>query len=97
MTKPADRRFMEYWEDQRKGSRVGYYTTYIIGWSVVGFFVLFFMSKLFTNLWETGGSSLIYIFGGISIVAAFLITHFTFRRNEKRFHRITEERQEELN
>ncbi|MBN9350125.1 MAG: hypothetical protein J0H55_05515 [Chitinophagaceae bacterium] len=95
--KPNDRRFVEYWQDQKKGSRAGYYLTYTLGWSIVGFFVLFFFSKLFTNLWETGGESLVYIFAIISIVSAFIITHFTYRRNEKRLHRIVEKHQEELN
>lgn len=95
--KASDRRFLEYWKDQRKGSRTGYYITYIIGWTIVAFFVLFFLSKLFTDLWETGGSSLVYIFAGISWVSAFLITHFTYTGNEKKLHRLTEEYKEELN
>ncbi len=95
--KAADRRFIENWKDQRKGSRFGYYLTYIIGWSVVSFFVLFFLSKLFTNLWETGGKSLVYIFAAIAFIAAFLITHLTYSGNEKKLHRLIEEYKEELN
>lgn len=95
--KAEDRRFIENWKDQRKGSRLGYYLIYIIGWSIVSFFVLFFLSKLFTNLWETGGKSLVYIFIAISLVASFLITHLTYTRNEKKLHRLSEEYKEELN
>lgn len=95
--KAADRRFIEYWKDQRKGSRSGYYVIYILGWSIVGFFVLFFLSKLFTNLWETGGKSLAYIFIAISLASAFLITHFTYTGNEKKLRRLTEQYKEELN
>lgn len=95
--KAADRRFIESWKDQRKGSRFGYYLTYIVGWSIVSFFVLFFLSKLFTNLWETGGQSLVYIFIVISLVTAFLVTHFTYTGNEKKLHRLMEEYKEELN
>ncbi len=95
--KAKDRRFIEYWQDQRKGSKLGYYVTYILGWTVVGFFVLFFLAKLFTNLWETGGKSLVYIFIGLALLMAFLITHFTYSGNEKKLHRILKENREELN
>lgn len=95
--KAADRRFIENWKDQRKGSRLGYYLTYIVGWTIVSFFVLFFLSKLFTNLWETGGKYLVYIFIGISLVTAFLVTHLTYTRNEKRLHHLMEAYKEELN
>lgn len=94
---PADRRFMQSWEDQKKGSRFGYYLTYTLGWSVVSFFVIFFLTKLFTNLWETGGKNLIYLYIGISVVAAILATHLTWTANEKRLHRLTREQQEKLN
>lgn len=95
--KPTDRRFIESWKDQRKGSRASYYIIYSIGWTVVGFFVLFFLSKLFTNLWQTGGSSLVYIFIAISVVTAVLVTHFTWSGNEKRLKRLMQEYKEELN
>ncbi len=95
--KSADRRFIENWKDQRKGSRTGYYLTYIVGWTIVSFFVLFFLSKLFTNLWETGGKSLVYIFIGISLVAAFLVTHLTYTGNEKKLQKLMNEYKEELN
>ena len=95
--KAADRRFIEYWKDQRKGSKLGYYLTYILGWAIVAFFVLFFLSKLLTNLWSTGGQSLIYIFIAISFVSAIAITHYTYAGNEKRLHRLIEDHKEELN
>lgn len=97
MMKAADRRFIEYWKDQRGGSRTSYYVIYSIGWAVVCFFVLFFLSKLFTNLWETGGQSLVYIFITISVVTALLVTHFTWTNNEKRLKKLLDEYKEELN
>jgi len=95
--KPSDRRFIQYWKDQRTGSKTSYYIVYSIGWAVVAFFVLFFLSKLFTNLWETGGRSLVYIFIAISIITAVLVTHFTYKGNEKRLKKLLHEYQEELN
>ncbi|HRN72114.1 MAG TPA: hypothetical protein PLM81_03225 [Ginsengibacter sp.] len=96
--KAEDRRFIEYWKDQRKGSRAGYYITYIIGWAIVTFFILFFLSKLLTNLWKTGGPYLIHIFITLSIVCGFLVTHYTWTHNEKRLNDLTEDdNKEELN
>lgn len=95
--KPADRRFIEYWKDQRSGSRSGYYATYILGWGVVIFLVLFFLSRLLTDLWETGGPYLAIIFIVISLVLSFLITHFTYTKNEKRLEKLTMEDEEHLN
>ncbi len=95
--KPDDRRFIQYWEDQRKGSRAGLYISYILGWSVIIFFVLFFLSRLFTNLWNTGGPWLGLVFVIIALIIAFLITHTTWLRNEKRLKRLKSEYKEELN
>ncbi len=95
--RPEDRRFIAYWQDQRKGSKVGYYTTYTIGWSVIVFFVLFFFSKLFTDLWETGGPYLALVFLFISIGSSFFITNYIWKRNERRMKRLLNEEKENLN
>lgn len=95
--KPADRRFVEYWKDQSSGSRSGYYITYILGWGVVIFFIFFFLSRLFTNLWETGGPYLAFIFIALSLILSFLITHFTYTKNEKRMNKLMLEKEENLN
>ncbi|MCO6496598.1 MAG: hypothetical protein J5I50_02935 [Chitinophagaceae bacterium] len=86
-----DRRFIEYWEEQKKGSRAGYYITYTIAWSVVSFLLLFFLSKLLTNLWKTGGSYLIYVFIVISVFCGYVITNLAWTKNEKRLKRLTDQ------
>lgn len=93
--KPADRRFIQYWEDQRKGSRTGLYISYTLGWGVVLFFVLFFSSRLFTNLWNTGGPWLGVIFVLIALIGAFVITHLIWTRNEKRLRDLKSKKLEE--
>lgn len=95
--KPADRRFIQYWEDQRQGSKSGFYLTYILGWGVVTFFVIFFVTRLFTNLWETGGPYLALVFILIGLVVAFAVTHLTWTKNEQRLSRLKEEYKDELN
>lgn len=94
---PADRRFIEHWSDQRKGSKAGYYITYIIGWGVVVFFSLFFLSKFLTNLWRTGGPYLGLVFVIMSLISSFFITHFIWRKNEKRWRELESARQENHN
>lgn len=95
--KPADRRFIEYWQDQRKGSKSGYYITYTIGWGILFFFAFFFLSKLFTNLWKTGGPYLALIFIGISLVLSVFVTHSIWTRNENRLKRLIKKQDKELN
>ena len=84
----AERRFIEQWRDQKSGPRWKYYVTFTLGWTVVSFLVIFFILKLFTNLWETGGPNLIYIMIGAAIIIGFLYTHFNFVANEKKYHAI---------
>ena len=45
-------------------------------------------AKLFTNLWETGGSGLIYIFIALALVSGFLSTNITYVSSEKRYKKI---------
>lgn len=95
--KAEDRRFIQYWLDQKKGPRWKYYLTFIVAWTVVSFILIFFLAKLFTNLWETGGPALIYIFIGIGFVAGIVITHLTYTCNEKKLKKLHHEYQEEFN
>lgn len=94
---PEDRRFMAYWKDQRQGSRAGYYAIYTLGWGAVIFFILFFLAKIFTNLWETGGPYLAIIFIAIALILSFLVTHYTWKKNEKRLHALMQKEAERLN
>jgi hypothetical protein len=86
----AERRFIEQWRDQKSGPRWKYYLLFTIAWSVVSFLVIFFLLKLFTNLWVTGGQNFIYLLIGIAIVVGFFSTHFTYVTSEKKFHTILE-------
>jgi cation transporter-like permease len=93
----TDRRFIEQWREQKSGPRWKFYLLFTIAWSVVSFLVIFFLSKLFTQLWENGGPGLIYIFIVISIISGFLSTHFTYVINEKRYKKIIEKSKENSN
>ena len=84
----ADRNFLTHWKEQKSGPKWQFYLLYSLAWSVVSFLLLFFFSKLFTNLWETGGPNLIYTLIVLSIISGVLSTHFMYVSNERRYHRI---------
>ena len=86
----AERRFIEQWREQKSGPRWKYYLLFTFAWTVVSFLVIFFLLKLFTNLWETGGPKLIYIMIAAAIIIGFFSTHFTYVANEKKYHAIME-------
>ena len=86
----AERRFIEQWRDQKSGPKWKYYLLFSMAWAVVSFLVIFFLLKLFTNLWQTGGQNLIYLLLGIAITVGFFSTHFTYVINEKKYHAIIE-------
>ena len=84
----AEQRFIEHWKEQRSGAKANFYLVFTMGWTVVSFLVIFFLAKLFTNLWETGGKYLIFIFIVLALITGFLSTHFTYYFNEKKFNKI---------
>lgn len=93
----SERRFMNHWREEKSGSKWKYYLLFTIAWSVVSFLVIFFLAKLFTSLWQTGGNNLIYIFIVIALIIGFLYTHFNYVINEKKYHKIIEREKEGLN
>ncbi|MEO6187863.1 MAG: hypothetical protein ABIO82_06070 [Ginsengibacter sp.] len=88
-----ERRFANHWLEQKSGPRWKYYLQFTIAWTVVSFLVIFFLTKLFTQLWETGGSETIYWLLVVSFVIGLLSTHLTYVINEKRLKKILEKDQ----
>ena len=84
----AERRFIEQWRDQKSGPKWKYYLLFSFAWTVVAFLVIFFLLKLFTNLWATGGRNLIYVIIGAAAIIGIVSTHFTYVTNEKKYHAI---------
>jgi hypothetical protein len=97
MITKAERRFTDQWREQKSGPKWKFYLLFSVAWSVVSFLVIFFLTKLFTQLWETGGANLIYILIAISIVAGVLFTHFTYTINEKKYKKIMEKEKGNMN
>ncbi|MEP6597809.1 MAG: hypothetical protein ABJA71_17775 [Ginsengibacter sp.] len=84
----SDKHFMNHWQEQKSGPRWKYYLQFTIAWMIVSFLVIFFLTKLLTSAWETGGKYLIYLIIGISFALGFLGTHFTYTLSEKRYNKI---------
>jgi cation transporter-like permease len=88
MISKSERRFINQWLEQKSGARWKYYLQFSIAWTIVSFLVIFFITKCFTQLWETGGRNMIFVFIGASIISGFLATHLTYTFSEKRYKKI---------
>lgn len=88
MLTSTERNFIEQWQEQKSGPKWKFYLLYSCAWSVVSFLVIFFLTKLFTNLWETGGPNLIYTLIVLSIISGVFSSWFMYHNNEKRYHKI---------
>lgn len=97
MISHKDQQFITQWTEQKSGPKWKYYALFSMAWSVVAFLVIFFLTKLFTRLWETGGPNLIYTLVSISIIIGIASTHFNFVTSEKKCHRIIEKDKIKLN
>lgn len=82
-----ERRFVRNWEEQRKGSRAGYYLLYICIWFFVSMLGLFFLFAHFTEMYRNKLQTL-YEMMAAATVLAIITTHLTYQRNEKRFKKI---------
>ncbi len=90
-----EKHFINHWLEQKSGPRWKYYLQFSIAWTVVSFLVIFFLTKLFTEAWETGGRDLIYFILIGSIVTGFLSTHITYSLSEKRYKKILKREEKE--
>ena len=97
MISNSEKHFINHWDEQKSGPRWKYYVQFTIAWTVVSFLVIFFLTKLFTPLWETGGRNLIFLLIGMSFVTGFLATHFTYVISEKRYKKIIKREEIKLN
>lgn len=93
----AERNFLEHWKEQKSGPKWQFYALFSLAWSVVSFLLIFFLSKLFTNLWETGGPNLIYAIIAVSLVSGVLSTHYMWVSNERKYKRIIQKVKERNN
>ena len=84
MLTTTEKRFIKYWEEQRKGGRLQYYLLYILAGTFIATIVLSFLIGMFLAGFP---ANLPYIIGG-SILIVTIATMRTWANNEKKFRRI---------
>jgi hypothetical protein len=80
----TEKRFIKYWQDQRKGGRLQYYLLYILAGTFVAILVLSFLTVMLglglpENIW-------LIVIGSLLLIT--LITSYGWWHNEKKFKRI---------
>lgn len=90
MISNSENHFITNWLEQKSGPRWKYYLQFSIAWAIISFLVIFFLLKLFTNAWETGGQNLIFIIIAASLLSGFITTHVTYTISEKKYKKIIE-------
>jgi uncharacterized membrane protein HdeD (DUF308 family) len=88
MITKSEQRFINQWSDQKSGPRWKYYIQFSIAWTIVAFFVIFFFTKLFTNIWETAGPNVIYLFAALAVISGIVTTHLNYTLSEKKYKKI---------
>ena len=94
MISNSERQFINHWNEQKSGPLWKYYLLFTIAWSVVAFILIFFLSKIFTDLWETGGRYLIVVMIAMALIIGFVSTHITYRYSEKKYKLIMKKKAE---
>lgn len=87
MLTPKERRFIRHWEEQRSGSRAGYYVLYIFIWFFVALVFLFFLLNNFMQIQRNRPQFLYSILAG-AIIISITATHIGYLQNERRFKKI---------
>lgn len=86
MITSEEKRFIRYWEDQRVDGNLTYYLQYtLIGGFIISLFVfitLFFFLNFYVSLF------ILLIVPVCSLVASFLLTHYSWVKNESRLKRL---------
>ena len=89
MLSPTEKRFIEYWKDQRTGGMWKYIILYAIVWTFIGILLLFALSIL--NFFYLDVTGFIPSVSGILIISILGSLYF-WQKNEKRM-RMLEERE----
>lgn len=86
MLSAAEKRFIRYWEDQREDGNLSYYLQYtLVGGIIISLFVfitLFFFLNFYVSLF------ILIVVPTSSIAASFLLTHYSWVKNENRLKRL---------
>jgi hypothetical protein len=84
MLTPTEKRFLKYWEEQRKGGRSQYYLLYILAGTFIASIVTIFVSMMF----GMGFPDYVPLFIVGSFVIVTVATVSSWAVNEKKFRAI---------
>lgn len=94
MSKPVTKdelRFVEFWKEQREGSKVKYFLLYTLAWGFIvtlsSFFIIIFMGGI-SIIPIAKDNHKIAIIIGVGIVLGFIIAMLSRTLNEKRYQKI---------
>lgn len=91
MLTTGEKRFIKYWQDQRKGGKLPYYLLYILAGTFIASIVLSFLGAMFLASFPENLLMIILV----SFVIVTIATVLTWSNNEKRFRRIIQREVEE--
>jgi hypothetical protein len=90
MLSAAEKRFIRYWEDQRKDGKWSYVLTYTIGWGVIIFFLPLTVSYILSMLNFIALYQLpIWVIIVLSLLIGFAGNLFFWHRNEEKWKALT--------
>jgi len=88
-----DLRFVDFWKEQRQGSKTKYYLIYTLAWSFVvclsSFFIIIFMGGI-SIIPIAQDNYKIALIVGVGMVLGFIIALISRSLNEKRYQKILE-------
>ena len=84
MLTPDEKRFIKYWEEQRKGGRTQYFLLYILAGSFISTIVITFVSMMF----RLSFANVVIWIVGASLVLISIATVVSWNANEKKFKMI---------
>ncbi len=84
-------RFVDYWKEQRKGSKIKYHLLYSISWGMMvtlfSFFIIMFLGGISIIPIAQDNHKIIVILAA-GLLAGTVITFISWRLNERRYFRI---------
>ena len=85
MLSAEEKRFVRYWEDQRKDGKRSYFLLYIIAGTIVSSIVVSFVAAM---LFSFGMPERPWVIPIVSFVITSLLTIYSWKKNEQQFKRI---------
>lgn len=86
-------RFVEFWKEQREGSKMKYYLLYTLAWGLVvclfAFFIIIFMGGISIIPIAKDNHKIAFIVGA-GIIVGFIIAIISRILNERRYQKILE-------